>query len=161
MLGNVFSLLTIFLITVLLAAPWGYLFFSVWSGVVYWVGKLFKGEGTFQAVRAAYAWSCVPLLINIPLWILLASVFGQDLFSSSSGAMPMNQSHVFLLFSVLIIRLVLSIWSLVIYFTALAEVQHYSVLRAILNVLITGFLLTAAVWVVWTMGLYLIHPAIH
>lgn len=158
-LGNTLSLIAILLIAIVFAALWGYVFFSIWSAVVHWVGKLFHGQGSFQEVRAAYAWSCVPLAVNVVLWFLLAGVFGLQLFSSSAGGGgALNNAQVFLLFFVLIARLVLAVWSLVIYFNALAEVQKYSVLKSILNVVIAGILLFAVVWVLWTIGIRLIHP---
>ncbi len=158
-LGSSLALLPILLIAIVFAALWGYIFFSIWSAVVHWVGKLFKGQGTFQEVRAAYSWSCVPLAVNVLLWFVLAGVFGIQLFSSSAGGgAALANGQVFLLFFVLIVRLVLAIWSLVIYFNALAEVQRFSVLKSILNVVIAGFLLFAAVWVLWIIGVHLIHP---
>lgn len=157
-LGRSMTMLAIFLIALIFAAIWGYIFFSIWSAVVHWVGKLFKGEGSFQAVRAAYSWSCVPLAINIPLWVLLGVVFGHHLFSAQSGTEGMPNLQLFVLFFVLIARLILAVWSLVIYFNALAEVQQYSVLRAILNVIVAGILLSAAVWILWTIGLKFMHP---
>ena len=160
-LGQSLTLFAIFLIVLLLASVWGYVFFSAWSGVVYWVGKLFKGKGTFQSVRAAYAWSCVPLVINIPMWILLTGFIGKSLFEASFGSNDVSGLWFFLLFSALIIRLVMAVWSLVIYFNALAEVQNYSVLKSILNVVASGAALFAVAWLLWAIGSYFIHPAAH
>ncbi|MBS0626223.1 MAG: YIP1 family protein [Verrucomicrobia bacterium] len=157
-LGHTISLFGIFIVTVLLCALWGYIFFSVWSAVVYWVGKLFKGQGTFQTVRAAYAWSCVPLIFNVFFWIVLGFVFGSELFMVNQGGPALGNGFLALLFVVLISRLVLSIWSLVIYFNALAEVQQYSILKSILNVVIASILLFVGVWILWSLGIHLIHP---
>lgn len=149
-LGLQFNLFTISLIAAIFAPIWGYIFFSLWSFVVYLVGKMFKGAGSFQQIRAAYAWSCVPFIINIGLWILLAALFGQNLFISGMANVAIPNTLIFVLFFALTTRLVLAVWSLVIYFNALAEVQTYSLLKAILNVVIAGFLLALVVWTLWT-----------
>ena len=158
-LGQSLDLWAICLIVVLLSFVWGYIFFSIWSGVVYWIGRLFKGKGTFQSVRAAYAWACVPLAVNIPLWILLIGVFGQDLFKLSFGSEEYSGALFVVLFSALIVRLAMAVWSLVIYFNALAEVQSYSVLKAILNVVASAASLFIAAWILWGISSYFIQPA--
>jgi hypothetical protein len=157
--GQSLNFLAIFLIVILLSPIWGYIFFSLWSAVVYWIGKLFKGVGTFHSVRAAYAWSCVPLAINIPIWIILSVVFGQELFQPSFGSGDLDTPSFVLLFAALLIRLAMAVWSLVIYFNALAEVQSYSILKSILNVLASSVLLLLAAWILWGVSSHFMNPA--
>lgn len=135
------GLIPMFAIALLLAALWGYLIFAVWSWAVLLTGKLFKGKATFMAARAAYAWSCVPLLGNVCLWLVLVSFFGSILFFGPQPNLVLSGSTVTLLFFLLIGKVVLSIWSIVIYLQALAEVQSYSVLRAIGNVILAAIFL--------------------
>ena len=102
------------------------------------MGKLLKGEGKFHQVRAAYAWSCVPLIVNIPMWFVLAWAFGSQLFGGLTEEYMLNNRELVLLFAILLVRLGSTVWSLVIYINALAEVQRFSVLRAIGNLLLAG-----------------------
>jgi hypothetical protein len=140
MLGFNVSLAGIFLLAIVFAPLWGYISFSVWSWVVMITGKWLKGTGSFQAIRASYAWSCVPLIANIPLWFVLASIFGQELFTNFSENHILTDGQVSMLFGILIIRIAAAIWSIVIYLNALAEVQQFSILRTIGNVLISGLI---------------------
>lgn len=140
LLGVNVSLLGIFLLAIVFAPLWGYVCFSVWSWVVSFTGKWLKGVGTFQQVRAAYAWSVVPLLANIPLWFVLAAVFGQQLFTNFSESTVVTNGQVSLLFAILIIRIGATVWSIVIYINALAQVQQFTILRAIGNVLLAGLI---------------------
>jgi hypothetical protein len=157
LLGNSWGLIPIFLVAIVLSPFWGYISFAVWSWLVMWTGRLFKGGGTFQQIRAAYAWSCVPMIINIPLWILLAAIFGSSLFANYGGAGSMGGGLVTLLYLVILVRLVIAIWSIVIYLNALAEVQKFSILRSIGNALVAAlvvavlyFLLFSALAYVWS-----------
>ena len=157
-LGQNFSPLAIFLFAAILSPLWGYAFLSIWSAAVYWIGKAFKGSGTFQTVRAAYVWSCVPFVLNILSWIALAALFGGQLFMLSTGNEQLSEPMTFFLFFILIVRLAVAIWSLVIYLNALAEVQNYSILRAIFNVITASILMFAASWVIWGLAIQLSNP---
>lgn len=131
----------VFILAVVLAPFWGYLFFAIWSWVVIFVGKLLKGRATFETARAAYAWSCVPLLANSVLWILLSVFFNQLLFFGSQTNQVLSDPAVTVLFIILIGKLVFSIWSLVLYLQTLAEVQQFSILRSIGNVILASILI--------------------
>jgi hypothetical protein len=144
MLGFTMPLVALLLLAAVLSPIWGYLFFTIWGGIVSFTGKWLKGAGTFKEVRAAYSWSCVPLIANIPLWIMLSFFFGQALFANFAQTQILTQGQVSFLFLVLIIRIGAAIWSLILYINMLAEVQAFSVLRAIGNILISGLILAGA-----------------
>jgi hypothetical protein len=150
-LGTAMNLWGILLLTLILAPFWGYINFSVWSWVVYLVGKCLKGSGRFVDVRAAYAWSSVPLAVNIPLWLLMVALFGHQLFLELPDSHLLPNSLVILLFFILIVRMGLSVWSLVIYLNGLAEVQQFTILRAIVNVVLAGILLGIVMFILWNL----------
>lgn len=145
-LGLQVSILPIFLIAIILAPVWGYVTFSVWSAVVWWIGKLFKGTGGYKAVRAAYAWSCVPFIVNAVLWVLMAVLFGRVLFMNLAEGHPFSRGEVAFLFFILLARIAIGVWSIVIYLNALAQVQRYSVLRAIGTVVVAVILVGVICW---------------
>jgi hypothetical protein len=118
--------------TAIIAPLWGMLIFSFWSFVVRWVGKLLKGSADFSAIRAAFAWSCVPLTINIALWLLGVAFYGKE---AAQVTQPMG-APVAMLMLILIAKMVVMVWSLVIYINALAAVQGFSVARSILNIVL-------------------------
>jgi hypothetical protein len=153
-LGSALSTLGILILAIILAPFYGYISFSIWSWFVTWVGKWFKGHGSFTTIRSAYAWSCVPIVLNIPLWVLMVIIFGHQLFLNFPDAHLLPSSQVLLLFIILIAKVVLAIWSLVIYLNALAEVQKYSVLRAILNVVVAGVILGVIIFILWSLLIY-------
>jgi len=153
-LGSAMGSLGLLILAIILAPFYGYVSFSIWSWFVTKVGQWFKGQGNFKTVRAAYAWSAVPIMLNIPLWLLMVILFGHQLFMNFPDAHLLPSSQVLLLFIILIAKVVLAIWSLVIYLNALAEVQKYSVLRAIFNVVVAGIILAAIVFVLWSLLFY-------
>jgi len=136
--GHRIGLLQIFILALVLSPIWGYLGFSIWSYFVLIAGKLFGGKGSFKEIRAAYAWSCVPLLFNACLWIVLALCFGNALFMSMPDADPLTQTQVTILVIVLLVRLVTAIWAIVIYVNTLSEVQKFSVLKTIGTIFVSA-----------------------
>lgn len=153
-LGSAMSPVGILILAIVIAPLWGWINFSLWSVFVAWVGKWLKGVGTFTTVRSAYAWSCVPIIVNIPLWLLMVVLFGQQLFLNFPDAHLMPNNQMLLLFGILIIKVILAIWSLIIFLNTLAEVQKFSILRAILNVIIAGVILGIVLFVVWSVLFY-------
>lgn len=153
-LGNALGVIGIFIIAAIFSPIYGYVSFFLWSGFVYWVGKWFKGQGSFREVRCSYAWSCVPILINIPLWIIVAIFFGNQLFMNTLSASALPKAAVFLLFAILIAKVAVAIWSLIIFLNALAEVQKYSMVRSIFNVIVAALILGVIFFILWSLLLY-------
>jgi hypothetical protein len=146
--GNVMGIIPILLVALIISPLWGYAAFSIWSWVVCKIGKLLKGEADFLSVRAAFAWSCVPLIINIAIWFLMIFFVGAAFLFSGQQVYPMSNQQSALLFLLLIGKVVIAIWSLVIYLNALAEVQKFSILRAIFNVIISWIVIGIVVGVI-------------
>lgn len=150
------GMLPMLIVAVILAPFWGYTFFSIWSWIVVWVGKLFKGQGNFETIRSAYAWSCVPLIGNIPLWFLLITFYSDFLFFGVQDHV-IQPGAVALLFLVLIGKLVFAIWSIIIFLQALAEVQQFSILRAIGNVVVASVVMGIVTILLWTMFIVMLN----
>lgn len=149
-LGQIMAPIGIIILAAILSPFWGYLNFTVWSWFVSFTGKWLKGKGTFTDVRAAYAWSSVPILINIPLWLLMVVLFGHQLFLNFPDAAHLPSSQINILFGILIVKVIVAVWSFVIFLNALAEVQQFSMLRTIGNLIIAGIILSALFIVLWS-----------
>ena len=144
-------------LAILFSPIWGYVVFTVWGWLVAMTGKILKGEGSFAAVRAAYAWSCVPLAVNAVLWFLLVILLGGQIFQSSVDGHLLSHTQITLMFLLLIGKMVFVIWAIVLYLNALAEVQKFSVLRAIGNVIIAGVIAIVAIFIVYSLLIGLTH----
>lgn len=154
-MGAVFTTPFILIIAAILAPFWGMAVFAIFSWIILWIGKIFKGHGSFESLRAVYAWSCVPMVFNIPLWFFMVMMFGQALFLNIPPQY-VTEAQAPVLFLILISKVVLAVWSLVIYLNGLAQVQQYSVLKAIFNTLIAGAIALFVMGVIWSFGFYLL-----
>jgi len=79
------------LIAIILSPLWGYIIFSISSYFIYFSGKWISGEAKYKEVRSAIAWSNVPMIGNIILWIGLFIVFGTTIIKDFSRNLSYNK----------------------------------------------------------------------
>lgn len=154
-LGQESSLLSILIVSLILAIPIGYIVFNVSAVFMYFVGKLIKGKGKYKEVRAAIYWASVPNLVSIFLWIVMMIAFGKTLFVTgfeenlSSGALGM-------IFAVAILHIAVAIWGLIILVKAIGEVQGFSAWMGLLNAFLSGLALSIVLFIIsWGVSLIL------
>jgi hypothetical protein len=122
---------------------------SVSAWLLQLAGRWIGGKGNFQEVRAAVAWSNVPNCVTVIMWFILLGIFGSQAFSH---AFPETQFVGYLagiLFLIMLIETIVSVWGFIILLNTLAEVQGFSVWRAILNVIIPFVAVVAIIWIFW------------
>lgn len=121
------------LIAVGLGAPLGLILLYAGAWLVEMSCRLLGGQARSADVRSALAWSLVPFLATIPLWIIQIAFLGRDRFVL--GKLDIV-SHPVLVSATGIPELVVSIWCLVVTVKVLGEVQRFSDLRALNSLLL-------------------------
>lgn len=147
----------IILIAALFAPLWGICSFGLWGWLITQTGKLLKGTCTFKEARAAFAWSCTPLVVNLVCWGLLVGWMGASLFLFHKTGIFLSSSSAAALIVIITLKVTMNIWSLMIYLNALAAVQRFSVIKAIFNVLLAWIIFCLVLiggWfgLVWLLG---------
>lgn len=132
------SLWMIVSLIILLAIPVGAISFSLGSLILYWTGKLVRGQGTYHDIRAAVSWSNVTAIFSVIFVGLMVLSFGEAFFYRNFAESVFQDWRSLLLISFLVAELTLAVWKLVIFILALSEVQRVSVWMAILNLLLVG-----------------------
>ncbi|NGX49040.1 MAG: hypothetical protein K940chlam5_00636 [Candidatus Anoxychlamydiales bacterium] len=135
-LGHRFHFFLVLFLCLIVAPLWGYIVFSVSSFFIFLSGKWLKGSAKYKEVRSAIAWSNAPMIVNIFLWILLLSIFREDMLRDFPASFVFSKAQRVFLFLILLSQLVVSVWIIVLYINALSEVQRFSIGKAILNILI-------------------------
>ncbi|NGX44480.1 MAG: hypothetical protein K1060chlam3_00647 [Candidatus Anoxychlamydiales bacterium] len=135
-LGHRFHFFLILFLCLIVAPIWGYIVFSVSSFFIFLTGKWLRGRAKYKEVRSAIAWSNAPMIVNIFLWILLLSIFREDILRNFPASFVFLKSQRVVLFLILLCQLVVSVWIIVLYINALSEVQKFSIGKAVLNILI-------------------------
>ena len=112
-----------------------------------WTGKWLGGSATQQQIRAAYAWSYIPMIAAMVLYIPLLMIYGFDLFAFSGNVIlpeadPMVPRQVGpLIIFVAIVETVLCVWSFIVSLHCLGQVQGFSAWRALGNQILASLVL--------------------
>ncbi len=154
-LGEVMNPWLILLITLVLSPLYGMLMITISSGLLFWTGKWIKGKANYLQVRSAFAWSSVPLVLDIFFKLVTLGTFGDIVFISGvEGIEPIGAWQTLLIGTLFIVELVVLIWTLVILFIGLSEVQQFSIGKAVLNFVFMFVILFAAIFIInWVMSM--------
>ena len=134
--GAVYPLTQLLIGSLVLAIPVGYISINISAFFLFITGKILRGTGGFKEVRAAYAWSKVPEVINLILVVGMIVCWGRGLFLENFNE-TMSYCLGFLMGRILLaVQIALGIWGLVILFYALSEMQKFAVWLAIINVIL-------------------------
>ena len=139
----------------ILAAATGGAFQNVVAVVVFaftiqavagWLG----GTGTRVQTRAAIAWSSVPAVASIVLWVPAVLIGWPVFFGGEPEALS---SRLLPLLLLLALAMAASLWAVVLMVLTVAEVQRLSILRSIGTLVISTGLFVLALLLLWWLAL--------
>jgi hypothetical protein len=134
--GEQLSVPTILVIAVVLGPLVGLALLYAGAWLVEMSCRLLRGQARSSEVRSALAWSSIPLLATIPIWIIRGALLGRELFTFEKSSLLANLTLTYILIATFIPELVLQVWWLVITVKALGEVQKFSAWRALNSLLL-------------------------
>jgi hypothetical protein len=140
-LGNRFHVAGIVVGALILAMILGVVMINIATALFSWTGKWIGGVGTYQQIRAAVAWSNMPSVVNIAIWMINIAVFGVRIFRSDFVETQFVGNELSIIFMTALVQLVIAVWAFVIMLKALGEVQGFSAWKALLNILIPIFVI--------------------
>lgn len=107
-----------------------------------WTGSWLGGTASSINIRAAVAWSYVPLIWALFLWVPQLALFGKDLFSSET---PSIDQSPFLMLGFGLLAIIVGVWTIVVFVKALGQVQGFSALRALGNTMAAALVIVAPI----------------
>jgi len=139
------TLLDIFYPVFLKSLTLGLMAFYFYGFLLYLSGKLFKGEATQSEIYIAMAWSSIPTILGIFLWIPKLMLFGKEWFFENSELWD-NPLYLYPALFIIFIDVILLVYGTVIFIIALSEVQGFSKWKAFFNslfvfIIISGLML--------------------
>ncbi len=99
-------------------------------------GRLLGGRAKAEEVRAAIAWSTVPVAATIPIWAIQLGVAGREMFTTETPTLDANPALWLVLIPSFVLEVILGIWAFVIVLKCLGEVHRFSAWRALASILI-------------------------
>ena len=129
--------LTMILIMAVIAGPIGGIFsLYIGSALLRWTGGWIGGDGTSEDIRAAYAWSGVPLIWAMILWVPQLILFQEELFTTDTPRMDESTSMAFLMIGFGLAEITIAAWSGVVFLKSLGQVQGFSAWKALGNMML-------------------------
>lgn len=123
--GDVNSFGFIIVQTLIRGILYGFIGWYIFSGLIYGIGKIFKGTGTFKEIKTAYGWAQIPMLVVLVIiWPINFLVFGDELFRSTTPYLSGLQMSLNLV--AILAEFVLTIWYVVIMSKAIGVGHHIS-----------------------------------
>ena len=119
------SFVWLFLIFIILVPIIGMIFMFITTGIVFLIGKLLNGTGSFWDVFKASSMSGIPAICTSPVLIL-----GAFLNEVSAIGVIVN-----------ILTIAISIWAIVILVAAIAEAHQFSIIRSIITLIVPTIIL--------------------
>jgi len=117
-------------------------------------GKWLGGRAESEEVRAALAWSTVPVVATIPIWAIQLGLAGREMFTSETPALDANPALWLVLIATFVLEAVLGIWAFVIMLKCLGEVHRFSPWRALGSILMIVVIIVVPLLVVLAVLLF-------
>ncbi len=139
-LGLSYHFLWVILLVVVVSPLVGSIWIYFYGWLFHMTGKWLGGKASLINVRAAFAWSKVPLLINLVMWIVL-------LVFTAGHAFIQFQSMPTLIF-MNVVAVISGLWSIILLIQCLREIQNFSLGFALGNTFLgygLGFLAIFAI----------------
>lgn len=123
--GPLFGILTLYVSSILIA----------WTGG--WIG----GSAPSRHIRTAMAWAGVPVVAGLVLWVVAIPVLGDETFTTAMPRVEASLGLALFMMAWGLALFVLGVWSLILLFKSVGEVQGFSAWKAMGNVLLSGLVI--------------------
>ncbi len=138
--GDELGLPLILLIVVAAGSIGGIVSLYLFGALFRWTGGWMGGKASAENLRAAIAWSSVPVICSLVLWIPSFAIFGQELSTTETPNIDVNPSLLFVLFGYGAIEMIIGVWAFVVLLKCIGQVQGFSAWKALGNTLLVGLI---------------------
>ena len=125
----------------------GTMAFYFYGFLLYLSGKLFKGRATQGEVYIAMAWSSIPTILGLFLWVPKLLLFGKEWFNENSDLWDEN-TYLYPRLFIIFIDVVLLVYGTVIFIIALSEVQGFSKWKAFFSSLVVFIVISVLMFLI-------------
>ncbi len=127
----------IFLVALIAGPIGGLISLYVGGALIRWTGRYLGGSASPENIRAAIAWSGVPVIWSLILYVPGLALFGQELFTSETPRIDASSSLMLIYMVFSLIEVIIGIWALVVFLKSLGQVQGFSAWKALGNIILS------------------------
>jgi len=118
------------------------------GALIRWTGTWLNGQAPSKNIRAAMAWSSVPLIWALLLWPPELALFGQELFTTETPLMDASPGLLYAYLAFALVETTIGIWVCVAFLKCLGQVQGFSAWKALGNVLLASLVIAIPLLVI-------------
>lgn len=144
-LGDRLDMPMIFAIAAVAGPIGGILALYLGGALLRWTGAWIGGNGSAQNIRAAMAWSGVPLIWALLIWIPQLALVGEELFTSATPRLDADESLLFSYLGLSLIEIIIAVWALVVFLKCVGQVQGFSAWKALGNALLSALVIAVPI----------------
>jgi len=104
-------------------------------------GRWLGGSGRTSEVMAAVAWSYVPAIWGLSLWLPVAVLLGAEMFHTQPSVLEGNPAATLLFGFVKVVQALIGFWGFVVSLKCIAEAHRFSAWKAFGAFVVTGLIL--------------------
>lgn len=149
-LGDKYPLYVIFLMAIILGSLLGFLILYVGGSIIRLTGMWMGGLASLKNIQAALAWSNIPIIWALALRVPELMLFRMELFTSETPVLNSNPYLAILMLGFGLAELVIGLFGFIVLFKCLSQVQGYSIWKAILNIIISLFVVIFPIAAIFT-----------
>ncbi len=143
--GDSLDLPSIFIIAVIAGPLLGILGLYAVGALLRWTGRWIGGHASQVEIRCASAWSQVPAIWAMLLWVPELWLFGSEMFTEQTPRIDADPTLQVVLLVIVMIEIVITIWSIVVFLECLGQVQGFSAWKALGNSILAGLVIVVPI----------------
>ncbi|MCW8091414.1 YIP1 family protein [Alteromonas sp. ASW11-130] len=120
----------------------------IFAALTSFTGRWLGGASSSLNIRAAIAWSYVPNIASLFLWVPFLLMFGSELANPHSPHVATGMTPAFAIIILSLVSIVLGIWSFIIAIKCISQVQKFSIWRALANIILAGLVIAIPLLVI-------------
>ncbi|OGW16962.1 MAG: hypothetical protein A2X56_04130 [Nitrospirae bacterium GWC2_57_13] len=130
-LGDKLSTAAVFAVCAMFGPISGLITLYLSGLVLSWTGTWLGGQAGQAEVRSAVAWSNIPIIWALLLWVPEYLLFGRELFTSETPILDESLSLSFTVIGFYLVEIVMAFWALIVYLKCLGEAHRFSAWKAL------------------------------
>ncbi|MCT4586398.1 MAG: YIP1 family protein [Carboxylicivirga sp.] len=155
-MGDNMSLIAVITSCIVFGALLGWITYYLYAAMLSWTGKWLNGQGNTKSILRMTAYSMIPSILSLVLLVPQVALFGNGIFQSEMDLYENNLLASIVFYFCLVLEIIFSIWTIVIFVIGISEVQKLSIGKSILNMILPGIILISfillIVFVIRTFG---------
>jgi hypothetical protein len=130
----------ILIITIIGGSVIGIAYVYLMGALLHWTGSKFGGKASTESLRAAFAWSWIPSLWTLPLWIWVLIPF--------TSRLELNLSLTLISLCFLFIVVIANLLLFYLLISCISEVQQFSGWRSIGSLIISQLIFWISIFII-------------